>query len=177
MSKKGAIKRETVFFILVAIIIIATILIIVFMNNGKKGKNNNVVEDPKAGLEADVNPDATPDTNPSIGGTDNVEEINGEKVNTSNKLKQAKTVGVYTFKNISMTNGSTGTVITATITSTVTEKTSGRDATMKFYDKSGKLVSQMETYIPQVKPGETTTFRTETSSDVSNAYDFEIVLK
>ena len=176
MSKKGAIKRETIFFIAVAVIIVATILIIVFMNKGNN-ENNKVVEDPKSNLEAVVNPDATPETNPSIGGTDNVEEINGEKVNTSNKLKQSKTVGVYTFSNISMSNGTTGTVITATISSTVTEKTAGRDATMKFYDKNGKLVSQMETYIPQVKPGETTTFRTETSADVSNAYDFEIVLK
>lgn len=176
MSKKGAIKRETIFFIAVAVIIVATILIIVFMNKGNN-ENNKVVEDPKSNLEAVVNPDATPETNPSIGGTDNVEEINGEKVNTSNKLKQSKTVGVYTFSNISMSNGTTGTVITATISSTVTEKTAGRDATMKFYDKNGKLVSQMETYIPQVKPGETATFRTETSADVSNAYDFEIVLK
>lgn len=175
MKKQGAIKRETVFFIAVAVIIVATILIIVFMNRGDNPKTP--VEDPKAKLEADVNPDAAPETNPSIAGVDNVEEINGEKVNTSSKLKESKTVGVYTFSNISMSNGTTGTIITATITSTVTEKTAGRDATMKFYDKSGKLVSQMETYIPQVKPGETTTFRTETTADVSNAYNFEIVLK
>lgn len=175
MRKNGAIKRETVFFILVALIIVATILIIVFMNNGKN--ESNKVDDSKTKLEADVNPDALPETNPSIGGVENVEEINGQKVNTSSKLKENKTVGVYTFSNISMSNGSTGTVITATITSTVKEKTSGRDATLKFYDKSGKLVSQMETYIPQVKPGETATFRTETTSDVSNAYNFEIVLK
>lgn len=175
MRKNGAIKRETVFFILVVLIIVATILIIVFMNNSKK--ESNKVDDSKTKLEADVNPDALPETNPSIGGVENVEEINGQKVNTSSKLKENKTVGVYTFSNISMSNGSTGTVITATITSTVKEKTSGRDATLKFYDKSGKLVSQMETYIPQVKPGETATFRTETTSDVSNAYNFEIVLK
>lgn len=175
MKKQGAIKRETVFFILVALIVVAAILIIIFMNKGNN--TNTTVENSKANLEADVNPDAAPETNPSIGGVDNVEEINGEKVNTSSKLKESKTVGVYTFSNISMSNGTTGTVITATITSTVTEKTSGRDATMKFYDKSGKLVSQMETYIPQVKPGETTTFRTETTADVSNAYDFEIILK
>ena len=176
MKKQGAIKRETVFFIIVAIIIIATILIVIFNNRGNTN-NTQQVEDNKTNLEAEVNPDAVPESNPSIGGVDNVEEINGQKVNTSSKLKESKTVGVYTFSNISMANGTTGTVITATITSTVTQKTAGRDATMKFYDSTGKLVSQMETYIPQVKPGETTMFRTETSSDVSNAYDFEIVLK
>lgn len=174
MKKQGVIKRETVFFIAVAVIIIATILIIIFMNRGE-----TKIEDdkPEVNLGADVNPNADPETNPSIGGVDNVEDVNGDKVNTSSKLKEDKTFDVYTFSDISMINGNTGTVITANVTSTVTEKTSGKDAIMKFYDRSGKLVSQMETYIPQVKPGETTNFRTETSADVSNAYDFEIVLK
>jgi len=177
MKKNGVIKRETVFFIIIAIIIVTTILIILFNNNTQENNNNVNIENSKVGLEAEVDPNASPESNPSIAGVDNVEEINGQKVNTSNKLKQSKNVGEYRFTNIKMSREENGTVLTAIIVSNTKQKIAGRSAIINFLDNNGKLVSQMETYIPQIKPGEITPFRTETTADVTNAYDFEIVLK
>ncbi len=172
MKKSGKMeKRMIVFLVIVAIIVIATIAIVI-MNNNKNNKTNNVEKENT--LEADVNPDALPEDNPSIGGTENVKEENGLKVNTSSKLKEDKTFGIYKLTGITMAKGETGTTITANLTADVTEKTPGKDAVIKFYDKTGKLLSQMGTYIPQVKPNETTTFSTETTADVANAYDFTI---
>lgn len=174
MKKQGKMERRMVIFlVVVAIIVIATVAIII-SNSNKKNEQKVEQDQTNSTLEAEVNPDSTPEENPSIGGTDNVKEENGLKVNTSNKLKETKTFGIYTLENISVIKGETGTAITGTLTANVTEKTAGRDAVMKFYDKNGKLLSQMNTYIPQVKPNESVTFSTETTADVANAYDFTI---
>jgi len=176
--KKGALTREVVFFVILAIIIVATIVIILCMNNGENTNVNvGTNEENKINLDVEVNPDAKPESNPSIGGADNVKEVNGEKVNKSSKLKTKKVFDVYTLDNISLASKGRGTVITGTLTTTLSSKVSGKDAIIKFYDNNMNLVSQMDTYIPQVKAGESVKFRTETTSDVSNAYDFEIELK
>lgn len=174
MKKNGKVEtRMIVFLVIVVIIIVATISIIVLNINRNKIENKGELDN-KVELEAQVNPDAVPESNPSIGGIDNVKAEGNLKVNTSDKLKENKTFGIYTLSNITMVKGEDGTTITANLTADVTEKTAGKDAVMKFYNKNGELLSQMGTYIPQVKPGETSMFSTATTSDVANAYDFTI---
>lgn len=171
--------RMGVFYVVVALIVIAIIALIVLGIVNLFNKNNNVVDENKQIIDGEsVNPDAAPENMPSIAGNSNVDEVNGVKINNSVALKSDKKFEEYIFSNISLESASGGTVLTAKVTAPdATEKLTGRDVVINFYNKDGKLISIMNAYIGQIKPGETLEFRAESTSDLANAYNIEIVAK
>lgn len=171
-SKKQGETRVIVFTAIVAIIVIVTIIIIV-VNVNKK--NNVDQKEPDSQISENIgNPDAKPEDKPSISGNENVNVVDGVKVNNSSKISSDKTFGKYKFTNIKLEATSTGTVLTAKVSSSSASKIAGKDIVIKFYNNSGTLVSMMNAYIGQIKPGETIDFRCESTSDLSNAYDMKI---
>lgn len=177
IGNKGRSTRTIIFFIIVAIIVVTTIIIIVVKINNKNS-NIQLTDDPTQGLSLNnVNENATPESMPSIGGEDNIKIQDGVKVNKSEKILSEKKFDIYTMTNINLEATSSGTTLTASVSATSEEKISGRDITIKFYDNTGKFVSMMNSYIGQIRPGETIDFRAESTSDLSNAYDMEIILK
>ncbi len=177
IGNKGRSTRTIIFFIIVAIIVVTTIIIIVVKINNKNS-NIQLTDDPTQGLSLNnVNENATPESMPSIGGEDNIKIQDGVKVNKSEKILSEKKFDIYTMTNINLEATSSGTTLTASVSATSEEKISGRDITIKFYDNTVKFVSMMNSYIGQIRPGETIDFRAESTSDLSNAYDMEIILK
>lgn len=172
--------RVGIFYVVIALIVISIVVLIALGIVKLFNKNdNNVVEGNKQIIDGEsVNPDAAPENMPSIAGNSNVNEVNGVRINNSVALKSDKKFGEYVFSNISLEAASGGTVLTAKVTApNATEKLTGRDVVINFYNKDGKLISIMNAYIGQIKPGETLEFRAESTSDLANAYDIDIVTK
>lgn len=172
--------RLNIFYIVVALIVLAIIALIVLgivklVNKEEPINNNNNTQIVDG---ESVNPDANPEDMPSIAGNSNVDEVNGVRVNNSLALKSDKKVGEYVFSNISLEAASGGTVMTAKVAApSANEKLSGKDIVINFYNKDGKLISIMNAYVGQIKPGETLEFRAESTSDLANAYDIKIEIK
>lgn len=168
-------RRMVIFWAIVAVIVVATIVIIIALNsNGNKVPENNVANNTVEGPI--VNPDAKPDDKPSIGGSDNVETNGGIKTNVSSKIKEDQKYKTYTISGISISyQQGSGTTLTAKVVSSSTEKIAGVDVKFKLYDKTGKYISALSAYIPQIKPGETADIVARSTSDLSNAYSLEIV--
>ena len=111
---------------------------------------------------------------PSINGTKYVSEQNGVKVNTSSKLKEIKQYDIYTFSNITIETNTNGSVIQATVKSSLDKKTEGRTIKIKILDDQGEIVAELGGYIGQINPDDSITFKAETSTDITNAYDLII---
>lgn len=169
VSKKGLSSRGILILIIIAAIIITTIVIIVLNVNKPKENIDNGNNDTNQEEMKD------PETKPEITGNENIEESNGIKVNTSNKLKETKQFETYTLNNIKLVNSNGITKFTADVTSTSTTKLSGIDIKIKFMDKNGKYISAMSAYLPQVKPGEISHLEANSTSDLANAFSYEIV--
>ena len=174
-ESKGKNMRLVIFGVIVAIIVIVTIVIIIItnVNKGKEIEESLEQEEIKTPVNT-INPDAKPEDGPTIAGVENVEMVNGTKVNKSSKITSDRSFGNYKFTNIKLKATKSGTIMTTKVSSTETEKTKGKIITIKFYDKEGKFVSQLNSYIGQIKPGEEIDFRAESTSDLSNAYDMVI---
>lgn len=161
--KKGRINALTVIIIMIALI--AVTVIIISIANGNKNKQEDDLKQNTETLEP---------TRPTIEGSEYVSEENGLKTNTSSKLKEDKTYGTYKFTNIRLQTDANGSVLLADVTTTASEKQEGKDITIKFVNQNGEEIITIGAYIGQIKPGETKTFRTETTTDITNVYDFII---
>ena len=160
----------------VAILAIIIVLIVIFVVGLGKKEEQPTQQNTLQGSEALLNSEdeALSTTRPTIEGTDYVSEQDGIKVNTSSKLLEEKKFEIFTFSNIRIETDAEGSAIIADVTANSTEKTEGKIITINILDVDGKVVSTLGGYIGQIKPGETNTFRAETTTDITNAYDFEI---
>ena len=182
MNKKLRKKKKIFFVILVILIIITILLIIVNLKNNKELKTEvekvEEVQNNTVSLETQVNPDSSIEDNPSIEGNDYIEVVSENiKVNTSKKLKEDKIFGIYKLTNINLQYTTQGTELTADVETTSTENISGKNIKIEFYNNKGDVVSIMGGYMPQVKPGQTTTLSISTTADVTNAYDFKMIVE
>lgn len=171
-------KRLIIFFVIVFVIVILTILLVLISNKLKSNNNvdNDVNIDSIDNIDF-VNPYMESDDKPSIAGNENINVENGIKTNNSNKISEERNVGIYKFSDIKIQSNSNGTVFTAKVSTSSSNKESGKDFIINFYDNDGKLVSKMNIYVGQIKPNETFNLRAESTSDLANAYDLEIVEK
>lgn len=183
---KGLVKKKKIFFvILVILIMVAILLIIVNSKNNKELKTEvekteeiEEVQNNTASLETEVNPNSSIEDNPSIEGNDYIEVVSENiKVNTSKKLKEDKIFGIYKLTNINLQYTTQGTELTADVENTSTETVSGKNIKIEYYNNKGNVVSIMGGYMPQVKPEQTTTLSLSTTADVTNAYDFKIIVE
>ena len=165
--KKNEGKIDGLTLIFIAIGVVLVIAIIIGVINGSRNKQSEPAPQEQTAKVADT-------TRPSIEGDKYVAESNGVKVNTSSKLTQDKTFGIYTFSNIRINTDSEGSVILANVSANSSTKTEGKTITIKIVDEQGKTVATLGGYIGQIKPGETNSFRAETTTDITNAYDFII---
>lgn len=152
--KNGRINK----MVLVVIVIIA-ILVIVLIVNGIKKNNNGT-------------------NNTGTNTTENTQvNTNGEKINTSTKLKEARDVdGLYVDK-IELKNVSDRTTFTANITNKGTEATKGQLYNLVFLDKTGNAQGTMGLYIRSIKPNETISVEASIDKDVTECYDFNLQLR
>lgn len=169
-SEKGLSLKMVILLITILIIVVTTIVIIVIVNKPKEN-----IENESGNIEKPVEEIKDPETKPEITGNENIQESNGIKVNTSDKLKESKSFETYTLNNVKLANSNGITKFTAEVSSTSTTKLSGIDVKIKFMNKEGKYISAMSAYIPQTKPGEISQLEASSTSNLSNAYSYEIV--
>lgn len=168
-KRKEAGKVDAIMMILIGVGILLAIAIVVAIVN-RNEPNQEGTEPPTTSQTENV----LSAGRPTIAGTEYVGEKDGVKINTSEQLKQTKTYGSYTFSNIRIETDANGSVILADVTTSEATKQPGKEITINILDNQGNVVETIGAYIGQIKPGETNSFRTETTTDITNAYDFEI---
>ena len=144
-------KKKFIFTIVILIIVIA----IVIINSNKNV--NNVIDN--------VVPNKTENT---------VVNNNGEKINTSSKLKESKNVNGLYIDKIELKNVSNRTTFTADITNKTTEVTKGKLYDIVFIDKTGKQIGSMGLYIRAIEPNKTISIEASIEMDVTDCYNFNL---
>lgn len=143
--------------VLVGVVIIAMFVIILVVNGNKKVNTG---------------------TNNTTNTTENTQvNTNGEKINTSTKLKEARDVDSLYVDKIELKNVSDRTTFTANITNKGTEATKGQLYNIVFLDKAGNSQGTMGLYIRSIKPNETISVEASIDKDVTECYDFNLQLK
>lgn len=150
MSKKQ--KR----LLIIGIAIIVVILIIMLVNSKKtKQPQNNIVNK-------------------------NTEEYtqqneDGNKVNTSEALKQPRNELEYYIKNITLQTQETQTILKLDIQNLKSTTLNGKLVDIVFVNKDGVEESRMALYIREIKQGETITTQATVQGDFTNVYNFKLV--
>lgn len=101
----------------------------------------------------------------------------GTKLNTSSKLTESKTVGVYKIGNIQLTMKDNQSVLLADVENTSASETDVVLLDIILYDKQGNEIATIPGIISPMKAGEKTQLNTSVTADYVNVYDFKINIK
>jgi uncharacterized protein YxeA len=169
-NEKGAKSNKKKIIILFAIIVIAIIIAIVASKTQKTDKEETTQ------TEEQVQEEAVAENNTLIDytNTDNV-TIDGErKENTSSALLKEKTIDGLTISEISLyaLNGQSN--FTATVTNNGTTTYGGGSIEIVFLNEDGSEYGRLQGYLPEIEPGASNKIDAATTSDLTNAYDFDI---
>ena len=104
-------------------------------------------------------------------------ELHGNlsKTNTSDKLKENKTLGSLEIKDIELTTENNVTTLMANVVNNGDRVDGDYMVTINFFNDTGRNIMDIMGYINKVEPGEITLLYATTTTDFANAYDFEIV--
>lgn len=98
----------------------------------------------------------------------------GTRLNTSNKLKEAKKFEGFEISDLQLTEKDNITLLLGTITNVSQTKQGGYSINVTFIDKSGNELTTIAAIIGELEPGESDQFSTNVMFDYSNSYDFII---
>ncbi len=101
----------------------------------------------------------------------------GTKLNISKKTKEIKKVDGLEFSDIEITEKDNITVILANVKNTTKETKKDYIVDIKVLDKNNNEITSLSGYIGEVKPNETTAFKTSATFDFADAYDIIISKK
>ena len=101
----------------------------------------------------------------------------GTKLNTSDKLKEEKTVDGLKIGNIQLTEKNGQLVLLADVTNQTTKTSDTFLVDITLYDKTGKELTTVTGLIIPIKPGESTQLNAGITEKYANAYDFKVVKK
>lgn len=101
----------------------------------------------------------------------------GTTINTSEKLKENKTIDGMEIANLQLTQKNNQTVLLGTITNNTKEKKGGYPVDITMLDKDGNKIVVLVGYIKELQPGESTALNVSTTLDYSDSYDFTITRK
>ena len=108
---------------------------------------------------------------------ENVKIDNGEKVNSSEYMKQEKEVSGLKISNISLYTESGLSHFHAIVENTTEEEFKGRGVKLIFKKSDGTTLTNVETLIPTIKAKGSTTINASTTQDIVNAIDVKIEFK
>lgn len=101
-------------------------------------------------------------------------EENGDKTNTSSKLKETKIFKDLEISNITITENNNVSLILADVKNNTNETKGDIYLDIQIVDKQGNEIIKISGYIETVKPGETVKLNTSATFDFANAYDIII---
>lgn len=163
-SKK--INKKALLIVVIAIVVIV-VAVLIFKNSNKR-----VIK--TATNEIDMN------------NTENVEIIDGKKVNNSESIKNRKNIeSIGSIENLeelrSLTCKITELSATSKESKVIMEVTNesnkdfeGKEVTITFYEKEGRIFGELKSYIGKIKAGERIQLEVTTTLDVTNAYDYSV---
>lgn len=148
---------------IVVLLLLLLIVVIVKVRMGKGGENNDVnnhlpVEDKVKEEFVEVLEDGT-------------------KLNKSEQLSRAKTVGALEFNNIQLTNQNGQTLLLADVKNTGEAATNMQLVDVIILDKNGGQLGTVVGVVAPLEAGQSMQFNTSMTMDYANAYDFQIVAK
>ena len=157
-------QEKRMIAILVAITVIVIIIAIVTRNrnnNGEEGENRIQ----QSSQQKETN-------------TEEEEYVNvledGTRQNTSEKLKETKTIDGMEISDIQLTEKDNVTLLLGTITNTTNETRGGYPVNVQIVDEEGNEIITITGYIEELAAGESSQFSTSATFDYANAYDFNI---
>ena len=155
-------KNET---IIIAVLIIITIIlgIVLIVRNTSKPKEPTV-----------------PQSNTQVSnqiGEEFVQDVNGNKVNISTKLKEKKKLDNLEIGNIQLSNQNGQTVLIADVTNTGTTTSEILLIDVTLVDKNGTTIVTIPGIVSPIPAGGTSQLSLGASADYANAYDFRVTKK
>lgn len=148
-------ERKQAFIMISVMVVVVLILLVVKAVKGNEEKKH--IEENSIHNEAYVE-----------------KQEDGTKLNTSDKLKETKTLGYLEFSNIRLTSKNGESYLTATVKNVGTSMEGDDFITITILDESGKILTTVDAYLGTVAAGAEITLSSKTSSDFANAYDFTV---
>ena len=155
-------KKEEKLMIGILILILIVVLILgIVMSINKNKKNDNIDEGKIAGENASV------------------EEFvkvldDGTKLNTSDKLKEKKTIDGMEITDLQLTMNGNVSLLLGKITNTSSTTKGGYPINITVLDKKENEIITIKAYIKELDAGESTELNTSATFDYANAYDIKI---
>ena len=183
-KKSGSIKLGII--ILILILIVALVGILLYLNKDRLNKNsseNNQVttisdnenndEDSDDGSEESIPGDASLI---DMSNTENVEIVQGEKVNNSNKITQDRNLNGLKLTNIKIQTENNVSMFTADVKNDTGSRFNGGAIKLTFFNASGEEYADFEAWIPEINEGGTNSINAGTTMDIVNSSDMKIEL-
>ena len=177
--------------VLIIVLIIALIGTIFYLNKDKIIKNSNEKSqtsktsnsENSENIESnDENNDAS-DSEESIPGdaslidmsnTENVEIVQGEKVNNSEKITRDRELNGLKLTNIKIQTENNISMFTADVKNDTGNKFNGGAIKLTFFNASGEEYADFEAWIPEINEGGTNSINAGTTMDIVNSTDMKI---
>ena len=177
--------------VLIIVLIIALIGTIFYLNKDKITKNSNeksqtsktVNSENSETTESAGENNGASDSEESIPGdaslidmsnTENVEIVQGEKVNNSEKITQDRELNGLKLTNIKIQTENNVSMFTADVKNDTGNKFNGGAIKLTFFNASGEEYADFEAWIPEINEGGTNSINAGTTMDIVNATDMKI---
>lgn len=173
-------KRDRMVVIVIAVtIIVAIIVCVMFAFNGKESNdntdnsNNNANTTTQGGNNQQL--ENKIDGQIDYSKNENVKINNNVKENNSQALLKEKTFEGMKVKDTKLTASDGTTKFLTKVENTSSSDFVAQKVVIVFKNKDGSEFERLDTYLGDIKVGASAEIDATTTSDLSNAYDFEIV--
>ncbi len=175
-KKSGSVKLGVIILIIVLIIVLVGIIFILnkkkikIFNRGENTSEQTNMDDSgeNGGVEAS-------DTSLiDMSNTENVEIVQGEKVNNSNKVTKDRDLNGLKLTNINIQTENSISVFTADVKNDTGSKFNGGAIKLTFINSEGEEYANFEAWIPEIEAGENNNINAGTTMDIVNSSDMKI---
>ncbi len=179
-NKNGKVKLSLIILIVV-IVIIVLIGVICFLNKDKikmfNGDNDNTSE--QANMDNNGENDGAEASGTSLidmSNTENVKIVEGEKVNTVDKITKDRNIEGLKLTNINIQTENSISMFTADVKNDTGSKFNGGAIKLTFINSEGEEYADFEAWIPEIEAGGSNTINAGTTMDIVNSSDMKIEL-
>ena len=163
--------------LLIGVIAVFAVIIIILLFGGNKDQQQAQTTTPSQSgqTQTTTTTSAKVDTNKIPDNLENAKLVNDyQKLNTSTKLQETKTINGLEINNVQLTSKDNVTTMLATVTNK-TNQTAGNFAVkLSMLDKDGNTITEAHGYINKLDPGQTTQLNISKTFDFANAHDYTI---
>ncbi len=169
-------KKETIKIFVIAILVVLLIVFSVLLVNKNKEEQTQVsLEDSKL-TEDEIYQEVLTEV---LYGEEKyiTHDENGNRVNTSDKMKEAVTVDGekdLEVQEIDITSKDNKTIITGTIKNNGKSTLGDAIYNLSLKDDTGIEILGVGVYVDEIQAGETSTFQTYATIDLANAYSYTV---